>query len=71
MRLAGTALQLDASVLEQLARNPSFDLSHPKIPGRDLEGIPNANDPLIREKLRQRMLRNPAGDEALPSFLVR
>jgi len=54
---------------EILAGSPSFDLSYPKIPGRDLEGIPNANDPVMREKLRQRLLRNPQGDEHLPGFL--
>ena len=52
-----------------LSRNPSFDLSYPKIPGRDVEGIPNANDPVMREKLRQRMLRNPNGGQELPGFL--
>ena len=51
-----------------LARNPSFDLSYPKIPGRDVEGIPNANDPVMREKLRRR-LPNPDGGQELPGFL--
>lgn len=77
---AGAALGLTpeqvASVAEQLggdeliaAGNPSFDLSYPKIPGRSVEGIPNANDPVMREKLRQRLLRNPEGTEQLPGFL--
>lgn len=52
-----------------LAGSPSFDLSYPKIPGRNLEGIPNANDPVMREKLRQRLLRNPDSKEDLPGFL--
>lgn len=52
-----------------IAGGKSFDLSYPKIPGRSLEGIPNANDPVMREKLRQRLLRNPQGDEQLPGFL--
>jgi hypothetical protein len=52
-----------------IAGSPSFDLSYPKIPGRDVEGINNANDPVMREKLRQRLLRNPSGTEQLPPFL--
>ena len=52
-----------------VAGSPSFDLNYPKIPGRNLEGIPNANDPIMREKLRQRLLKNPAGGEGLPGFL--
>ena len=52
-----------------LARGQSFDLGYPKIPGRDVEGIPNANDPVMREKLRRRLLRNPDGGQELPGFL--
>jgi hypothetical protein len=52
-----------------LARNQSFDLGYPKIPGKDVEGIPNANDPVMREKLRRRLLRNPDGGQELPGFL--
>jgi len=52
-----------------LAGNPSFDLGVPKIPGKNLEGVPNANDPVMREKLRQRFLANPDGREDLPGFL--
>lgn len=58
-------------VEELLAGGKSFDLSYPKIPGRDLEGIPNANDPVMREKLRQRLLKNPDGGQELPGFLRR
>jgi len=54
---------------ESLARNPSFDLNYPKIPGKDVEGIPNANDRVMREKLRRRLLRNPDGGQELPGFL--
>ena len=54
---------------ELVARSPSFDLGYPKIPGRDIEGIPNANDPVMKEKLRQRLLRNPDGGQELPGFL--
>jgi hypothetical protein len=53
----------------ELARNPSFDLGYPMVPGRDLEGVPNANDPVMREKLRQRLLNNPRGNEDLPGFV--
>jgi hypothetical protein len=54
---------------ESLARGASFDLGYPKIPGKDVEGIPNANDPVMREKLRRRLLRNPDGGQELPGFL--
>lgn len=56
-------------VVELLAGDPSYNLGYPKIPGRNLEGIPNANDPVMREKLRQRLLKNPNGSEDLPGFL--
>jgi len=49
-----------------VAGSPSFDLSYPKIPGRNLEGVPNANDPVMREKLRRRLLKNPEGGQQLP-----
>lgn len=54
---------------ESISASPSFDLGYPKIPGRNVEGIPNANDPIMREKLRQRLLRNPDGGQELPGFL--
>jgi hypothetical protein len=54
---------------DALAGNPSFDLSYPKVPGRDFEGVPNANDPVMREKLRLRLLTNPRGMEDLPGFV--
>lgn len=52
-----------------ISGSPSFDLTYPKIPGRNVEGIPNANDPVMREKLRQRLLKNPEGGQELPGFL--
>lgn len=61
----------EGNTLELLAGGPSFDLSYPKIPGRDLEGVPNANDPVMREKLRQRLLKNPNATQELPGFLKR
>jgi len=61
----------DASKAPEVAGSPSFDLSYPKIPGRDVEGIPNANDPVMREKLRQRLLKNPGYGQDLPGFLKR
>ena len=54
-----------------LSGSPSFDLSYPKIPGKNLEGVPNANDPVIRKKLQNRLLKNPGGAEMLPGFLGR
>ena len=46
------------------------DISYPRgRRGDNFEGIPNANDPVMREKLRNRRLRNPAGVEDLPGFL--
>lgn len=59
----------EAEPWELLAGGPSFDLSYPKVPGRDLEGVPNANDPVMREKLRHRLLKNPDGGQELPGFL--
>lgn len=53
----------------EIAGSPSFDLNYPKIPGRDLQGVPNANDPVMREKLRRRLLKNPEGGQELPGFL--
>tara|TARA_Y100000401_G_C8279611_1_gene202713 strand:+ start:96 stop:554 length:459 start_codon:yes stop_codon:yes gene_type:complete len=48
------------------------DLSYPRgRRGDNFEGVPNANDPVMREKLRNRRLRNPAGGEDLPGFLGR
>jgi hypothetical protein len=71
MRMAGVGLgvQTPAEMEELVAASPSFDLGYPKIPGRDLEGVPNANDPVMRQKLRERLLRNPGGAEDLPGFL--
>lgn len=63
----GAAVQ--GAMAEQLAASPSFNVRLPKIPGRDLEGVPNADEPLMREKLRQRLLRNPSGQEDLSGFL--
>ena len=60
----------DMGGVQLLAGNPSFDLNYGR--GRDgtsLEGIPNANDPVMRKKLRDRLLKNPAGTESLPGFL--
>ncbi len=45
------------------------DLSYPYIPGRDVQGVPNANDPIMREKLRQRLLKNPGEGPELPGFV--
>ena len=60
----------DYGGVQLLAGSPSFDLNYGR--GRDgtsLEGIPNANDPVMRQKLRNRLLKNPAGTESLPGFL--
>ena len=55
--------------MEAVAGGFNHDLSYPKIPGRDVQGIPNANDPVMRERLRQRLLNNPGGGEDLPGFV--
>lgn len=65
------AERVGAAVSDALAADPSFNLSYPKVPGRSFEGVPNADDPVMREKLRQRLLRNPDGAEDLPGFLKR
>jgi len=78
--IAGAALGLEPeqviAIAEQfdggdalIAGSPSFDLGYPNIPGRTLEGIPNAKDPIMRQKLRERLLKNPNGTEQLPPFL--
>jgi len=54
-----------------IAGSPSFDLSYPHIPGRNLEGVYNANDPVMRKKAIYRLLKNPEGREELPEFLNR
>ena len=53
--------------MEAIAGGFNHDLSYPKIPGRDVQGIPNAD--VMREKLRQRLLKNPNGEETLPPFI--
>ena len=54
---------------ELLAGGRSFDLNVPYTPGRDLEGIPNVDNPAMREKILRRFgPRNPGGQE-LPGFL--
>ena len=61
-----------SEVIQLLAGSPSFDMSYPRgRMGDNFEGIPNANDPVMREKLRNRRLRNPAGSEDIPGFLGR
>ena len=44
------------------------DLSYPHIPGRSVQGVPNANDPLMKRKLKDRLLKNQLIQE-LPGFL--
>ena len=53
--------------MDAIAGGFNHDLSYPKIPGRDVQGIPNAD--VMREKLRQRLLKNPNGEETLPPFI--
>ena len=45
----------------------NHDLSYPKIPGRDVQGIPNAD--VMKKQLRDRLLKNPNGEETLPPFI--
>jgi hypothetical protein len=54
---------------ELLGGGRSFDLNVPYTPGRDLEGIPNVDNPAMREKILRRFgPKNPGGQE-LPGFL--
>ena len=71
MRKAGAVFGIDspAELGQLVAGGLSFDLGYPKIPGRSFEGIPNAKNPEFHEKLRQRFLKNPRGEEDLPGFL--
>jgi hypothetical protein len=59
----------DASEGYDLLGGASFDINVPHVPGRSLEGVPNADTPEMREKIRNRLLRNPGGQEDLPGFL--
>jgi hypothetical protein len=55
----------------ELLSGASFDVKVPYVPGRSLEGVPNADTPEMREKIRRRLLLNPGGKEDLPGFLER
>lgn len=46
-----------------VAGNPSFDVGVPHIPGKNLEGVPNAKD--MREVLKRKYLKNPGGQTLL------
>ena len=60
----------DASVELLTSYDMPADISYPRgRRGDNFEGIPNANDPVMREKLRNRRLRNPVGGQELPGFL--
>jgi hypothetical protein len=60
--------QTPAADREQLI-GASFDVRVPYVPGRSLEGVPNADTPEMRDKIRKRLLLNPGGKEDLPGFL--
>tara|TARA_Y100000004_G_scaffold197236_1_gene270585 strand:+ start:2728 stop:3279 length:552 start_codon:yes stop_codon:yes gene_type:complete len=46
-----------------VAGTPSFDVGVPHIPGKNLEGVPNAKD--MREVLKRKYLKNPGGQTLL------
>lgn len=46
------------------------DLSYPHVPGKSVQGVPNANDPVMKKKLKDRLLKNQLIQE-LPGFLGR
>jgi len=46
-----------------VAGSPSFDVGVPYIPGKNLEGVPNAEN--MREVLKRKYLKNPGGQETL------
>ena len=46
------------------------DLSYPHVPGKSVQGVPNANDPVMKRKLKDRLLKNQLIQE-LPGFLGR
>ena len=48
-----------------VAGNPSFDVNVPYIPGKDLEGVPNAEN--MKEILKRKYLKNPGG-QSLPNL---
>ena len=47
-----------------VAGNPSFDVGVPYIPGKSLEGVPNAEN--MKEILKRKYLKNPGG-QTLPN----
>lgn len=49
----------------ELAGSPSFDTSVPYIPGKSLEGVPNAGN--MKEVLKRKYLKNPGG-QVLPQL---
>ena len=48
-----------------VAGNPSFDVGVPYIPGKSLEGVPNAEN--MKEILKRKYLKNPGG-QTLPNL---
>lgn len=50
----------------ELAGSPSMDANIPYIPGRNLEGVPNARE--MKDVLKRKYLKNPGGQE-LPGFV--
>ena len=50
----------------ELAGSPSMDANIPYIPGRSLEGVPNARE--MKDVLKRKYLKNPGGQE-LPGFV--
>ena len=67
MRFALDALLPPGAAEQLIAGSPSFDVSLPHVPGRSFEGVHNAAN--MKNKIRDRLLTNPQGQEALPQFL--
>ena len=54
-----------AALAYELAGTPSFDVNVPYIPGKNLEGVPNADT--MRERIKRKYLKNPGG-QILPQI---
>jgi|688.fasta_scaffold01621_10 hypothetical protein len=53
---------------DAIAGGPSFKVDTPYVPGRSLEGIPNANNPAMRDKIYRRFLAIPPGSPNQPQL---
>ena len=53
---------------DAIAGGPSFNVGTPYVPGRSLEGVPNADSPVMRDKIHRRFLAIPPGSPNQPQL---